>query len=173
MKWAKGEGERRESVREHDFSGEKRKEGGSGRRPERSMQYRGEGHSFYTGSGTRKSRCRVARPSARSACEARRSKRCKVPSGVSAGQRAARSCCKLSKSAPLHWRMCASSHRRTCLSRSTEEPAPAWQESATSRRCCRRSSTRGGGRRRNGQACKLRAHMSQQSGQRGAASGRR
>ena len=180
MKWAKGGGERRESEREHDFSErkKKRKEGGSGRRPERSMQYRGEGQSFYTGSGTRKFCCRVARPSARSVCEARRSKRCKVPSGVSAGQRAARSCCKLSKSAPLHWRMCASSHRRTCLSRSTEErvawePAPAWQESATSRRCCRRSSTRGGGRRRNGQACKLRAHMSQQSGQRGAASGRR
>ena len=104
------------------------------------------------------------------------SRRCRGPSGVSAGQPAARSCYKLPRYAPLQWRMRASNHRRTCLSHSSEgggsawEPAMAWQ---ACRRCCRRSSARGGGRRRNGQACKLRVHMSQQSGQRGAASGRR
>ena len=134
VKWAKGGGERRESEREHDFSELKKKKGrkaGAAGGQKEACSTEARVNLFYTGSGTREFCCRVARPSARSVCEARRSKRCKGPSDVSAGQRAASSCCKLSKSAPLHWRMCASSHRRTCLSRSTEErvawePAPAY-----------------------------------------------
>ena len=180
MKWAKGGGERRESEREHDFSDITKKEGRRERpeaRKKHAVQRRGS--IFFTPGAAQGSfvagwrgppRGVFARPEGASAARCRPA--CQPGSGRP-GHVA--SCRNLHH---LHWRMCASSHRRTCLSRSTEErvawePAPAWQESATSRRCCRRSSTRGGGRRRDGQACKLRAHMSQQSGQRGAASGRR